>query len=173
MTVTIAAAISLDGKLTRHDETQLTKWTSPEDQAHFRNMIATHDALVMGRGTYEAVKPKTSPEKLRVVLTSQADNFQAEAIPGQREFYNESPAEIVKRLKGRGYKKVLIVGGGGTISPFLEAKLVDSLYLTLEPRIFGTGTALALGKLDAEFKLQSQQQLNNKGSLLLVYKLVK
>lgn len=173
MTVSIIAAVSLDGKLTRHLEAQVGAWTSPEDKDHLSATIKKYDVLLMGRNTYEAAKPKSDPDKLRVILTSHPENFSDQTIAGQREFYNETPVEAVRRLAKAGHDKVLIVGGPGIISPLLEAKLVDYLYLTLEPRVFGEGNPLAIGALDAEFQLESHQQLNDRGTMLLTYKLCK
>lgn len=163
----------MDGKLTRHDESDIYKWTSDEDHEHFRGLIAASDVLVMGRGTYEAIKAATNPNTLRLVLTTTPQKFQDRVIEGQLEFYNETPAGVAERLSSRGYKKVLIVGGTGTISPFLASQLVDYFYLSVEPYIFGEGKPLAAGRLDSGFRLVSSRQLNERGTMLLTYKAVR
>ena len=42
MTVSVAVVMSVDGKLTRHDEADIHKWVSDEDQEFFRPLIASH-----------------------------------------------------------------------------------------------------------------------------------
>ena len=78
----------------------------------------------------------------------------------------------MKRLKREGIKKVLIVGGPRIISELLKGKLIDFLYLTIEPRLFGQGVLLLDSfPTDIELNLVEHQQLNKKGTLLLKYRL--
>lgn len=173
MQVSVVAAVSIDGKLTRHDESDVRQWTSDEDKHHFSSMIESSDVLIMGRGTYDVVQPRTSRDKLRIVLTSQPEKYNGQSVPGQLEFVNETPAKVVERLTAGGHKQALIVGGTGTISPFLEANKVDYLYLTVEPLVFGDGKPLAAGKLSNQFTLEKFEKVNDRGTLLLTYKAVK
>ncbi len=170
MHVAIAAAISVDGKLTRHDELNIQAWVSAEDQVHFRSLLAAHDAIIMGSGTYEAGKTKLQPGKLRVVLTTRPKQYADQAVPDQLEFIDQSAPQITKSLQIRGYQNVLIIGGGQMITDFLAAGLVDRLYLTVEPRIFGTGKPLVASlPLDIQLHLEKYQQLNDQGTMLLTY----
>ena len=173
MNVAVAAVISVDGKLTRHSESNIYQWVSDEDQAHFRSLLAGHDAIVMGRGTYESIKDKLelSPTKLRTVLTTQPGRFTDQAVPGQLEFAQTSPAQLTVKLKKRGFKNLLVVGGARMISDFLAARLAHELYLTIEPRLFGTGRPLlAAVPLDIKLQLVEQTRLNQKGTMLLKYR---
>ena len=50
-----------------------------------------------------------------------------------------APERVLAILRARGLEKVLIEGGGKTVSRFLEAGLLDRLYLTTTPVLVGDG----------------------------------
>ena len=49
------------------------------------------------------------------------------------------PADIVKALRDRGYRRLLIEGGGITVSRFLDAHVVDRLHVAVAPMVIGSG----------------------------------
>lgn len=175
MKISVAVVTSLDGKLTHPREPDIYKWTSAEDQQHFHKLIAEHDVIVMGRGTYEAVQQhlKLDQQKLRVVLTSKPELFAGQAIMDRLEFRNETVEQLVANLEGRGMQSVLVVGGQHMITDFLRAGLVKYIYHTVEPRIFGLGASLTEDAfLDVNLELLESKRLNEIGTLLLVYKIL-
>ena len=174
MKVTIAAVISLDGKITKHDENNLHEWVSKEDQAHFKQLIDEHDAITYGRHVYEESigHLDLEPGKLRLVLTTSPDKYSAAVVPGQLEFRNGSAKEIVNYIESLGKQKLLVAGGERMITEFLAAGVVDELILTVEPRIFGRGIRLVDSvPLDVNLSLIEQSQLNHKGTMLLKYRI--
>ncbi len=48
-------------------------------------------------------------------------------------------AELMKALRARGYRRVLIEGGGVTVSSFLQAGLIDRLHIAVAPMLIGEG----------------------------------
>lgn len=77
MTITAAVVMSLDAKLTRHNEPGVRSWASPEDQARFRQLVANHEVIIMGSHTYEAAREylSLSMDIKRIVLTSRLQEF--------------------------------------------------------------------------------------------------
>lgn len=174
MEVTIAAVISVDGKITRHDDTNLHEWVSKEDQAHFKQFLQDNDAIVYGRHVYEESVGhlELEPDKLRIVLTSSPDKFREAEVEGQLEFRNETPKQTVDYLDSLGKQRLLVAGGERMITEFLAAGVVDELILTVEPRIFGQGIGLVDSvPLDVNLSLIEQSQLNHKGTMLLKYRI--
>lgn len=175
MKIRIAAVCSADGKLTRGTDPDITKWASREDHAHFVSLIASHEVIIMGRKTYDAARHSfvKNADKHRIVMTRQPEKLRdaAEASSlGHIEFTSEKPGALIQRLNEDGAEEILVVGGGEINAAFLEAGLVDEVYLTIEPLVFGEGTSFAGAKpLDATFELLSSKQLNDRGSLLLHY----
>ena len=173
MKVTMAAVSSLNGNITKGNDPNIYSWTSKEDSQMFFSLIEKNNLIVMGSKTYEIAKKiiKHKKNKLRVILTRNPEKYLDQTIKGILEFTNDSPLKLVKKLESRGYKKMLVVGGGTINCLFLKSKLVDEVYLTIEPRIFGTGQELVGEEnLDISLKLISIKKLNKKGTLLLKYK---
>jgi dihydrofolate reductase len=167
--IIMPAVMSADGRITKGDIGQAHHWSSKEDFAFFSELVTQHDALIMGRKTYEVVRPKPSPDKLRLVLTTHPECFGEHVIPGSLEFVKATPKEVVQELEKRGYTQALLVGGAPVHADFLREGLVDELCLTIEPLLFGNGLPLIEGALDIAMNLLEVQHLNKQGTLLLRY----
>jgi len=175
MKITMVMLMTVDGKTTQGDNENIYTWTSPEDQKHFFSLIKKNNLIVMGRKTFEASRPVIRLEKgkLRIVLTHHPKKYSKESVTGQLEFSNENPEKLIKRMEGLGYKKILLVGGATINGLFLKENLVDELYLTIEPKIFGSGKNIIEGQLlDKFLQLINVKKLNKKGTLLLRYKII-
>src|SRR3989344_805162 len=170
MKVIMVAVSSLNGKITKGKDSNIYSWTSKEDSKLFFSLIKKHNLIVMGSKTYEAARKiiKHKKNKLRVVLTRNPEKYLTEAKRGMLEFTDENPQKLVNRMKNKGYKKMLVVGGGLTNALFLKSKLVNEVYLTIEPRLFGVGTNLLNEKnIDVQLRLTSIMKLNKQGTLHL------
>ena len=176
MKVTMVMLSSVDGKTTRGNNQNVYSWSSIEDQKHFFSLIKKNNLIVMGRATYDVSQPviKIEKGKLRIVLTRSPKKYLNQTIKGQLEFTDESPEKLVKRLSLLGYKKMLLVGGGTINGLFLKQNLVDELYLTIEPKLFGKGKNIIEGQLlNASLKFVNVKKINTIGTLLLKYKVNK
>lgn len=141
MHLILLAALSLDGKLARTPH-QFVNWSSKEDKRLFMRASKRAGVLIIGHNTWETL-PAPLPGRLHIVLTRNPTAQQP--IPGVVEFTSAPPPEIVADLTGRGYQEA-IIGGGGTVNAmFLEHDLIDELWLTIEPLIFGGGIDLFAG----------------------------
>jgi dihydrofolate reductase len=174
MKIILVTVISLDGKTTKGNTVNSNQWASKEDQMHFESAKSANNLIVMGRATYEAAREiiKLEKGKLRVVLTRNPEKFKKLTVPGQLEFSKETPKALVKRLEKQGYKQMLLVAGANVNGLFFKANLVDEVWLTVEPKIFGSGNNLLEGvSVDVQLALQSIKKLNQSGTLLLKYKI--
>lgn len=172
MKVVIVAVSSVNGKLTKNEETDIYEWTSKEDAKIFFSLIEKHNLIIMGSKTYEAARRviKLKKDKLRIVLTRNPKDYKNDEVKGILEFSSESPRYLINRLEKQRYTSMLVVGGTEINTAFLENHLVDELYLTIEPLIFGRGKNLILEEeFEADLKLISAKKLNKKGTLLLKY----
>ncbi|KKP51412.1 MAG: Dihydrofolate reductase region [Candidatus Roizmanbacteria bacterium GW2011_GWA2_33_33] len=176
MKVTMVMLSSIDGKTTQGNNKNVYVWSSKEDQRHFFSLIKKNNLIVMGRATYEASKPviKLEKGKLRIILTRNPKKYSDQVVKDQLEFSGESPEKLLKQLSLLGYKEILLVGGSAINSLFLKQNLIDELYLTIEPKIFGSGKNITEGQLlDKCLQLISIKKLNKAGTLLLKYKINK
>jgi len=169
MRIVLIAAQSLDGFITRHDESG-TAFTSPEDKAHFRAVLASFDACIFGAETYRVsrdfIRDRFPAHPLRVVLTRSPERFAADALPGALEFTSAAPAAVADDLCGRGLRQCALLGGSQAHSLFLDAGLVDEIWLTVEPVLFGGGTPLLAHHADRRLELQSIERLGAHTMLL-------
>ena len=61
-----------------------------------------------------------------------------------------APAAVVRALRARGFRRLLIEGGGNTVSRFLQADALDRLHITVAPLLIGSGPpALTLDPIDS------------------------
>lgn len=172
MRITLVAVTSINGKITRGDDPDIYKWTSKEDQEYYFLQIKRSKLIVMGSSTYGAAKHLIKLEKgtLRIVLTRTPGKYENEQEKGVLEFSNEKPSELVRRLEKQ-FDELTLVGGSRISSSFMKAGLVDEIYLTIEPVVFGSGKPLfADEEFESTFELVSIEKLNKKGTVMLKYK---
>jgi len=172
MKVVLAAVMSANGKITAGKNTRVHDWSSKEDQKYFASLKAKARLIIMGRGTFDAAKKHItlSPKTLRVVMTQKPERFARAAVPGQLEFTAMPPKKLLGALAQRGYREALLTGGSEVNTLFLRAHLVDEVWLTVEPKMFGRGKGLlSEKKLNINTRLLSIKRLNKNGTLLLKY----
>lgn len=138
MRVFAIAAMSADGYIARSARENVA-WTSAEDKRMFAATSRQAGVIVMGRHTFESM-PEPLPDRLQIVMTSAPEKYQT--APGHVEFTASPPDEILRQLAARGFEQVVIGGGGHVYAQFIESNLVDELWLTIEPLLFGSGVSL-------------------------------
>jgi dihydrofolate reductase len=153
MNCSVFIATSIDGFIARTDGT--FDWLPANPEPHgYDEFIATVDALVMGRKTFETVLGfgawpyGTTPV---VVLSSRPDALVAPA-GAACEMMSGTPLEIVARLEARGMKH-LYIDGGVTIQGFLAAGLIQRMIITRVPVILGSGIPL-FGPVAGDVRLE-------------------
>lgn len=169
--VTLKLALSLDGMIARGDGE--SQWiTGAEARAHTHLERSRHEAILVGRGTYEADTPRLdvrlpglearSPRRL-VLTTRPLDpdgdagergslveparhSGESRGLPDHRlPPWETLPApEAIADLEGVDH--LFVEGGAGAASAFLAADLVDRLLLYRAPILIGGGRP-ALGDI--------------------------
>jgi riboflavin-specific deaminase-like protein len=60
------------------------------------------------------------------------------------------PRTVLQMLRAQGYRRVLVEGGGITVSRFVQAGVVDRLHVTVAPLLIGSGrSALTLTAIES------------------------
>lgn len=118
----------------------------------YEEFMATVDALVIGRKTFETVLAfDTWPYGKKPVFVLSTHPL-APAPPGAVvEHMSGDPAEIVTQLAARGIQHIY-VDGGITIQRFLRAGLIQQLIITRVPVLIGAGIPL-FGALERDLAL--------------------
>ena len=142
MKASVFIANSLDGFIARSNGA--LDWLPPDGgEPHgYDEFIATVDALVIGRKTFETVLTFDAwPYGAKPVFALSTHTL-APAPPGAVvERMSGDPAEIVSQLSARGIRHVY-VDGGITIQRFLQAGLIQRLIITRVPVLIGEGIPL-------------------------------
>jgi dihydrofolate reductase len=120
----------------------------------YTEFIATVDALVIGRKTFDTVLayPEWPYSTKRVVVLSAKPIDFSSVRGGVVEQMSGPPADIVSRLAATGAHH-LYIDGGVTIQQFLRAGLIRRLIITRVPVLIGQGIPL-FGPLPKDVKLR-------------------
>lgn len=155
MKASVFVGTSLDGFIARPNG-DLDFLDAGGNESHgYDEFIATVDALVMGRHTYEKVLTfgEWSFEKPVFVLSTRP---LAAVPPGAKvERMSGSPVEIVSQLDSRGIAHIY-VDGGITVQRFLQAGLIQRLIISRVPVLIGAGIPL-FGPLQLDILLRHIQ----------------
>jgi dihydrofolate reductase len=154
MAAHVFIATSLDGFIARPDGA-LDWLPVPEEGGEdygYHAFMASVDAVVMGRGTYEKVLEfgGWTYAKPVVVLSSRGVTIVPALGHGVVQMAG-TPEEVVAQCAARGWRE-LYVDGGVTIQRFLAANLVERLIVTRVPVLIGRGIPL-FGPLTADIRL--------------------
>jgi len=165
---------TLDGKITQWGEPNVRKWSSEEDQHYFDKIWDDSSLTVFGSSTFDANPIKANPDHHLIVMTRSPAKYKDYAVIGQLEFTSQSPAQLVAHYKKEGLRQMIVAGGPHLATSFLKAKLIDELWLTIEPKIFGTGGNFAINEnLDINLQLLSVEKVNEQGTLITKYAIIK
>jgi dihydrofolate reductase len=141
-------ATSLDGFIARPDGNidwlnQANAAIPDGEDCGYEAFMATVDAIVMGRNTFEQVL--TFDEwpygEMKVVVLSRKGVLVPDALRKTVSASMEAPELLVERLSSEGAKH-LYVDGGQTIQSFLSTGLINELTITVIPILLGQGRSL-------------------------------
>ncbi len=172
MKITIVAAISEDGYITRGTNPNPGDWTSPEDKEFYRSCLEKNNLYLMGSKTYSLAK-NTLPAHAKKIVMSHNVSDQSK-IPSVY-FTDKSFLETIKKFSDN-YNEMLVIGGASVYHQMLEQSLINEAYLTIEPVMHRSGVLFCTSKNYFEnfgFELVSKKTLNSKGTVLKHYVLKK
>ena len=152
--LSVFVGTSLDGFIARLDGTFDFLPPDGGEPHGYDEFIASVDAVVMGRKTFEtvlALGPWPYGNK-RVVVLSSRPVYLSAVSGGVVEQMSGTPAEIVSKLAASGAHN-LYIDGGITIQEFLRAGLIQRIVITRVPVLIGEGIPL-FGSLPDDIRLR-------------------
>ena len=165
-------AMTLDGIIAK-DKNQNADWTTKADKKVFIEETKKASAIIMGNATFKAMGSKSLPGRFNLVLSLEPEKYKHLEKPGELEFMKAKPEEVVKYLEKKGYQSAILGGGAQTNSFFLKAGLVDEIYITVEPKIFGVGMNFTEGEdLDLNLELIESKEIGDQ-AVFLKYRIIK
>ena len=167
MKVILVMAMTLDGKIARHS-LEAVDWTGKADKKIFVDITRKTGVMIMGSKTFDTIG-RVLPNRKNVVMTrdhrrmSQNENLL---------FTDRSPEEVLKTLEDEGFESATLIGGTTINGLFAEKGLIDEVYLTIVPKLFGKGLSLFSVNLDLDLKLLEMTRIDA-DSILIRYSVLK
>lgn len=162
---------SLDGFIAKSQADNLD-WGSKVDKTFFRQKTKEIGTMIMGRKTYQNMPSKVFNEKFNLVMTSNPLKF-TENFSSNIYFFGDSPQKAIDFLINKGIKEAALIGGGQINNIFLQNNLVDEIFITIAPKIFGQGiTGFGKNEMDRSLELLDFQKISE-NELFLHYKVLK
>ncbi len=127
-------AISTNGMIAKNDDD--TSWILETEWNSYSHAVRNAGCLIVGRRTYNILtkQPEFSEFKDVELVVVANENFSTIADNHLIAF---SPKEALDKLKS--FETVIIAGGGILNTSFLKERLIDEIYLDIEPIIIGKG----------------------------------
>ncbi|VXC55988.1 Dihydrofolate reductase [Pseudomonas sp. 8Z] len=152
-----------DGSLDWFDSTR-----QADEEYSFQYFYANIDSLLMGRMTYEALLSRSGPwpypGKPCVVLT----RCELARTASEVQLTHCTPAQAITALRGAGFQRTWLVGGGSLAGTCYAAGLIDEILINLTPHLLGAGIRLFATGIERSLELKDQRRFNN-GVLQLHY----
>jgi dihydrofolate reductase len=172
MEVFIIASLTADGFIAKQRDHLSLDWTSLEDKKFFMRRTIKSGMMVMGANSFATItKPLPLRDRKIVVYTRDLTRFE-HITPEQAQITQLPPAELLKSLEKEGYSSVAICGGSSIYTMFLKAGLVDRIFLTIEPILFGEGIKLFDESFETKLSLNKVHQLSEQ-TVVLDYTVIK
>ncbi len=160
-------AMSLDGFIAdTHDGYD---WITSDPTIDFAALFREFDLFVMGRRTWDVVRPNLDAGMIRGKRTVVFSRTLAATTEGNVTITAEDPVRAVTRFKGERGKDIWLFGGGVLFRTLLDAGLVDAVEIALMPTLLGAGVpVLAPGGPLAGLQLVTSKVLPS-GIVMLGY----
>ncbi|MBM9604081.1 dihydrofolate reductase family protein [Desulfopila inferna] len=161
MKVFLIMAQTLDGHISRNSS-EFIDWTGSADKKMFVQVTKEAGVIIMGSKTFDTIG-KPLPGRKNIVLTR---NKKRVSDAPDLVFTAREPRQLLSDLEGEGYSSAAVIGGSQINTLFARANLIDDIYITIAPRIFGQGLSLFNVSLDLRLRLVSTRILEEDYVLL-------
>lgn len=176
MKVSIIVAMTADGFIGRHGDDLSTTWTNKEDKYLFTKYVKAANNMVMGMSTFmttakkfPSVFNKSMPGRRLLVYTRRPE---ALAPYENVEAVSEPPQDLIARLEQEGMQELAICGGAQIYTMFMQAGVVDDIYVDVQATLFGSGVPFFTGPLENQITLEETERIGN-NNLLMHYAVVR
>lgn len=129
------------------------------------------DTVLMGRKTYEAGLREGITNPYPTLDQYVFSRTLRESPDEHVTLISENAVETVKALKNKSGKAIWLCGGADLATTCLEANLIDTLIVKLNPVVFGSGISLFSGGINQTALALTESKVYKSGHLLLHYQL--
>ena len=171
--ISLFIAMSLDGYIA--DSKGSVDWLpgqgdDDDNVDAYSKFVKNIDTVVMGWNTYHQIVTELSPDEwvyqdfITYVVTHNPKESSDKIY-----FVNESPVDLVKRLRKEKGKGIWICGGANLIQQLVKEDAIDCYYITVIPTILGSGIRL-FENADHVIKLSLLKTQSYNGMIDLIYR---
>lgn len=158
MKVILYMAITANGFIAGKDD--CVDWISKNSWRGYMDKVKQIKCAIVGRRTYELMPEDEFVKGCTYIIFTHKKEL-AKKSPNVK-FFSDSPKEVLNILKKEGIKQVCILGGGKLSSSFMKEKLIDEIYLDVEPVILSKGIQLfSEGDFEANLELIGTKKLSD------------
>lgn len=162
-------ATTVDGFIARPDGSFDGFLMAGEHVTDYLESLKTYDAVLMGRGTYEAGLKFGVTNPYPAMKSYVFSRSMKESPDPAVHLVSEGAADFVRKLKQEEGRAIYLCGGGNLATQLLTAGLIDEIQIKLNPIVLGSGVPmLEVIPKPIELSLIGTRIYNN-GVLLLTY----
>ena len=168
MKVILYMAASMNGFIAKSDDN--TSWISKEEWDSYSAKVRKAGNVIVGRRTYHILtkQPEFAEFKDVKLVAVSSQDF---PLLADNHSIARSPREALHQL--RDFQEVIVAGGGKLNASFLQEKLIDEIYIDIEPIVFGDGISLFhSSNFESTLKLLDTKKISE-DEIQLHYKVIK
>lgn len=158
------------------DQFEYAGWTMPyfndEVGGYIGSRVATADALLLGRNTYDSFAATFAPQSggMADVMNNMPKYVVSTTLKSadwnNTTLINDNVAEAVRQIKAQPGQDISISGSGTLVQSLLQHNLIDELSLLVYPVVLGTGKRLFPDGWKTDLKLIESRSLGTSVVLL-------
>ena len=170
--IVLFIAMSLDGYIA--DSNGGVNWLNGHGNDNenidvYSEFVKDIDTILMGWKTYDQITTELSPKEwIYADFTTYVITHNEMDSTEQICFTNESPADLLKKLKSKDGKDIWICGGANLVQQLMRNDIIDQYYISVIPTLLGSGIRL-FENMEKEIKLKLLRTQAYNGMVDLVY----
>ena len=166
-----SVAMSLDGYIADSDGGY--DWIVTDPDIDFHAIYARFDTLLMGRKTYEVMKPQGDSGTMQRMETYVFSRTVRQADCPSVTVVSDHLKETCATLKEKPGKDIWLFGGGSLFRSLLDLGQVNSVEVAIIPMLLGNGVPLLPHPATrARLELTKQKVYPKTGTMVLEYAII-
>lgn len=169
--VSLVMVSSIDGVIAEGPN-EFINWSSKEDKLHFAKVTKEIGCVIMGSNTFDTLG-RPLKDRTNIIITSRTREYE-DKYKDVKDLYflnMKNAKDILEFARNLGFERVVLGGGSNINTQFAKERLIDYVYLTIEPHISGKGINIFSDKLDLNLEFVKHEMLNH-STILLEYKVL-